>query len=197
MKCEEKRKMLSRVATNLSRREFLCRSCNGIGALALAGMLAEDLGADTPLLNPLAPKPQHLPRKAKHCIFMFMAGGASQIDTFDYKPNLKSTQISVYPCCRDSPGRSKGSSKLPIAPFPAPGTSNNMDNRGDISRRFSLILGSVPMTWPLFSASKWITTITDRRRCTSIQDRRCREVHPLDLGSATGWEVQTRTCPPM
>ena len=42
MKCEEKREMLSRVAT-MSRREFLGRSCNGIGALALAGMLAEDL----------------------------------------------------------------------------------------------------------------------------------------------------------
>ena len=61
-----------------SRRDFLCRSCNGIGALALAGLLAEDLTA-APEANPMAVKPAHLPRKAKQCIFMFMAGGVSQM----------------------------------------------------------------------------------------------------------------------
>jgi hypothetical protein len=68
-----------------SRREFLRRSCNGIGTVALAGMFADELAADA---NPMAPRPQHFPRKAKHCIFLFMAGGVSQIDTFDYKPAL-------------------------------------------------------------------------------------------------------------
>jgi hypothetical protein len=71
-----------------TRREFLCRSCNGIGALALAGILAEDLGAAGDL-NPMKVKPSHFPRKAKRCIFLFMAGGVSQIDTFDYKPALE------------------------------------------------------------------------------------------------------------
>lgn len=119
MKCEEERKMLSRVTTNLSRREFLCRSCNGIGALALAGMLAEDLRADTPLLNPLAPKPQHLPRKAKHCIFMFMAGGASQIDTFDYKPNLKKYANQRLPLLPGLSGEIEGFLKAPHRAIPS------------------------------------------------------------------------------
>ena len=71
----------------LSRRDFLCRSCNGIGALALAGMLADELPAGTPAPAGL-PLP-HSGRKAKHCIFMFMAGGVSHVDSFDYKPALQ------------------------------------------------------------------------------------------------------------
>ena len=34
----------------------------------------------------MLPKPQHLPAKAKRCIFLFMEGGVSQMDLFDYKP---------------------------------------------------------------------------------------------------------------
>ena len=33
-------------------------------------------------------KPQHHPAKAKNCIFLFMEGGVSQMDTFEYKPAL-------------------------------------------------------------------------------------------------------------
>ena len=42
----------------------------------------------TPTRNPLAPKPPHHPAKAKSCIFLFMEGGVSQMDTFEYKPAL-------------------------------------------------------------------------------------------------------------
>jgi len=38
--------------------------------------------------DPLAPRPQHFPAKAKHCIFLFMFGGPSQMDLFDPKPEL-------------------------------------------------------------------------------------------------------------
>jgi hypothetical protein len=38
--------------------------------------------------NPLAPKPTHFPARAKRVIFMFMAGGPSQLDLFDHKPML-------------------------------------------------------------------------------------------------------------
>ena len=72
-----------------SRRDFLCRSWNGIGSLALAGMLADELQARPDPINPLTPREQHLPRKAKRCIFLFMGGGVSHIDTFDYKPALQ------------------------------------------------------------------------------------------------------------
>jgi hypothetical protein len=39
--------------------------------------------------NPLAPKPVHFPARAKRVIFLFMQGGPSHVDTFDYKPLLE------------------------------------------------------------------------------------------------------------
>jgi hypothetical protein len=46
-------------------------------------------GADAPkLVNPFAPKPPHFPARAKNIIYLFMAGGPSQLELFDYKPKL-------------------------------------------------------------------------------------------------------------
>ena len=60
------------------RREFLRRSGVGFGALALADLLrAEDAGTGT-----------HFPATAKRVIFLFQAGGPSQLDLFDPKPML-------------------------------------------------------------------------------------------------------------
>jgi hypothetical protein len=74
-----------------SRRELLGRCWNGIGQLALAGLVADALAAaqKDPLPNPWAPRAPHFPAKAKSCIFLFMSGGVSQVDTFDYKPELE------------------------------------------------------------------------------------------------------------
>src|SRR5262245_11491059 len=74
-----------------SRREFLQRVGNGFGLLALAGLLEQDgrLFAATPAPpNPLAPKQPHFPAKARSVIWLFMNGGPSQVDTWDYKPEL-------------------------------------------------------------------------------------------------------------
>ena len=76
------------IERTISRRDLLCRAWNGLGTVALAGMLSEEVDAASGLVSPMAVKPQHLARKAKHCIFLFMAGGVSQVDTFDYKPSL-------------------------------------------------------------------------------------------------------------
>ena len=66
-----------------NRRQFLMRSCGGLGALAVSSMLQ---GADK--ANPLAPKtPDHKPT-AKSVIWLFMEGGPSHIDLFDPKPEL-------------------------------------------------------------------------------------------------------------
>ena len=70
----------------MSRREMLRSSSAGFGSLALAAMLAEEARAKD---NPLAVKQPHFPLKAKRVIFLFMHGGPSQVDTFDYKPLLK------------------------------------------------------------------------------------------------------------
>src|SRR5438270_11777359 len=73
----------------LSRRELLRRGGNGFAALALAGLLAEESrGEAIDPRNPLAPRPGHFPAKARRVIFLFMHGGPSQVDTFDYKPLL-------------------------------------------------------------------------------------------------------------
>ena len=75
-----------------TRREMLSRAGGGFGSLALAGLLADQglLADSTPTaLSPLAARPAHFAPKAKSVIFLFMYGGPSHIDLFDYKPALK------------------------------------------------------------------------------------------------------------
>jgi hypothetical protein len=80
-----------------TRREFLWESGCGFGAAALVSLLSGDgffarrATASTitnSFANPLAPKPAPLPAKAKSVIYLFMYGGPSHIDTFDYKPAM-------------------------------------------------------------------------------------------------------------
>lgn len=73
-----------------SRRQMLRQSAVGFGYLALSALLAEEAAAGkTPSPNPLAPKPPHFPARAKRVIFLFMKGGPSHVDTFDFKPLLQ------------------------------------------------------------------------------------------------------------
>ncbi|HEY4261998.1 MAG TPA: DUF1501 domain-containing protein [Schlesneria sp.] len=80
-----------------TRREFLWQTGGGFAGTALAGMLQQDgffssaaRAAEGPAhQNPLAPKEPHFLPKAKRVIFLFMYGGPSHIDTFDYKPAMK------------------------------------------------------------------------------------------------------------
>jgi hypothetical protein len=69
-----------------SRRQMLQHSAVGFGWLALGSLLAE---ANPPSDDPLVPKKPHFPARAKRVIFLFMKGGPSHVDTFDYKPALK------------------------------------------------------------------------------------------------------------
>ncbi|HEY6169734.1 MAG TPA: DUF1501 domain-containing protein, partial [Verrucomicrobiae bacterium] len=76
-----------------SRREFLRRSGAGAGLLGLAALLRENglLAAEQPKLgpNPLSPRAPHFKTRAKSIIWLFMNGGQSQVDTWDYKPELE------------------------------------------------------------------------------------------------------------
>src|ERR1700730_13872411 len=67
-----------------NRREFLMRSCGGLGALAVSSMLQ---GADRP--DPLALKKADHEPTAKPIIFLFLGAGPSHIDIFDPKPELQ------------------------------------------------------------------------------------------------------------
>ena len=70
-----------------NRREFIRDGFCGFGTLAMASMLRRER-ARAASLNPLAPKQPHHEAKAKAVIFLFMAGGPSQVETFDPKPLL-------------------------------------------------------------------------------------------------------------
>jgi hypothetical protein len=70
-----------------SRRELLKVAACGFGHLALLGLASERASAGP--ANPLAPRPPHFRPKAKRIIFLFMQGGVSQVDSFDYKPSLE------------------------------------------------------------------------------------------------------------
>src|SRR3989442_1670097 len=77
---------------NHTRRRFLRNSGCSLGAIALANLLAKDgrsAPAETPSVNPLAPKSPQFPPTAKNVIFLFMSGGPSQLDLFDPKPELQ------------------------------------------------------------------------------------------------------------
>ena len=67
----------------MTRRQALRTAACGFGSLALTGMLAAQ-SKD----NPLAPRSPHLQPRAKRIIFLFMQGGVSHVDSFDYKPHL-------------------------------------------------------------------------------------------------------------
>jgi hypothetical protein len=77
----------------LTRRHLLRRAGLGFGSVALASLLSNDARAneaDVNATNPLAPKPPHNPTaKAKAVIWLFMNGGPSQVDTWDFKPELQ------------------------------------------------------------------------------------------------------------
>ncbi|BDC47981.1 sulfatase [Bryobacterales bacterium F-183] len=79
----------------LSRRELLRVSSTGFGSLALASMLHGASSAD-----PMAVKTPHFKPRAKRVIFLFMHGGPSQVDTFDYKPLLKRDHGKPLPFAR-------------------------------------------------------------------------------------------------
>ncbi|MBW3598079.1 MAG: DUF1501 domain-containing protein [Planctomycetes bacterium] len=77
------------------RREFLYSLGASLGSVALSSLLS----AEEPTYrgaNPLAPKSGHLPAKAKSCIFLFMEGGPSHIDTFDPKPKLREMHLQEF-----------------------------------------------------------------------------------------------------
>src|SRR5215203_3796459 len=89
--------------TFATRRSFLTRTGSGCGLLALTSLLdQEGLLAANPVgsgqsavgsqksnaANPLAPHKGHLPSNVKSVIWLFMNGGPSQVDTWDYKPEL-------------------------------------------------------------------------------------------------------------
>src|SRR5882757_11110223 len=72
----------------ICRRSFLGQSAVGLGGLALASLLGRARGAVLP---------SHFPAKAKRVIHLCMAGGPSQLESLDYKPELKKLDGKPFP----------------------------------------------------------------------------------------------------
>ena len=85
-----------------NRRSFLGSLGSGFGSVALAAMAAEQAVTAGPAVSPLAPKAPHFAPKAKRVILLWMQGGPSQMDLFDYKPRLKSEAGKPVPFKLDS-----------------------------------------------------------------------------------------------
>jgi len=75
----------------LTRRHFFGRCSLGLGSIALASLLDRNARGAVPgaQTHPLEPRPSHHPARAKNVIYLFMAGGPSQLELFDYKPRLR------------------------------------------------------------------------------------------------------------
>ncbi|HIF32812.1 MAG TPA: DUF1501 domain-containing protein [Planctomycetaceae bacterium] len=78
-------------SSTTSRRNFLRATSCGFGSLALSAMLQQQAATETSRddgKSPLAARRPHFPPRAKRIIFLFMSGGPSQMDLYDYKPEL-------------------------------------------------------------------------------------------------------------
>ena len=121
----------NRLNQKLDRRHFLTKTSLGLGALAVGSLIRQS--AAVWLLRPKPPMSlagdtqeamlkalPHFAPKAKRVVYLFMSGGPSQFETFDYKPKLASMFAQPLP---DSvrkgqrlTGMSANQSSLPIAP---------------------------------------------------------------------------------
>lgn len=86
---------------SISRRHFLLESAAGLGAFALGGLIGCSSNVEKKVagavFDPLAPKPSHFPGKAKRVIYLHMAGAPSQLELFDYKPELVKLNNQLCP----------------------------------------------------------------------------------------------------
>ncbi len=96
-----------------SRRQFLASAGAGFGAVALSAMTGRPAFAGG-AANPAAAKIPHALGRAKSVIFLFMEGGPSHLDTFDYKPLLNQLDGQPLPSSFDQPVLAMGEYGAPI-----------------------------------------------------------------------------------
>ncbi len=127
-------KEFEKLNSMLDRRQFLTRTSLGLGAMAIGTLLGKslfgnDIGSASRIVTPAATASMeedilkaipHFAPKAKRIVYLFMSGGPSQFETFDYKPGLAGMRGEGLP---DSvrkgqrlTGMSANQSILPVAP---------------------------------------------------------------------------------
>ena len=102
----------------LNRRAFLGEMGTGLGSIALACLLMESQsGASTTSQNPVAPHPPHFPAKAKRVLQIFCPGAVSQMDTFEYKPELQKRHGEAMPGLTGASSFQGGNGNLMRSPW--------------------------------------------------------------------------------
>jgi hypothetical protein len=103
------------ISDTFSRRDMLQRTCTGFGMTALAGLLGQSAFAQSQIASPKSQIPlplSHIAPRAKRCIFLFMNGGPSHLDTFDPKPAL-AKYAGQHPDTQKYRKAAKGAGYLP------------------------------------------------------------------------------------
>ena len=174
----------------MNRRELLSTWGCGFGMLALQAMLAEEAAAKP---DPLAPKAPHHPPRAKRVIFLWMQGGPSQVDMFDYKPALERRDGEALPYSmptnRAMPGVAYTRLMGPIAKFAPAGESGILvsDLLPELSRHVDDLC--------VLKAMEADSEPTPRRSGSFTREPRSLSARPSDRGSPTGWGRRTATFP--
>lgn len=119
---------------SLSRRQFLCRSAGGLGALALSSLFGSNRGHASP--------PRYAP-KAKRVIYLFQSGGPPQMDLLDYKPHLNRVHGQEIPESVFNGQRLNGIT-AGQASFPAAGSSFSFRRHGQSGLWLSEVFQHLP-----------------------------------------------------
>jgi hypothetical protein len=108
------------LAQRLNRRLFLARSGLGLGALALGSLLGHDAARSATAGDAPGGVLPHFPAKARRVIYLFQSGAPSQLDLFDYKPELRERRGIDLPDSVRMGQRittmTSGQKRLPVAP---------------------------------------------------------------------------------
>ncbi len=136
---------LKKVEQLVDRRQFLTKTSLGLGAMALGSLMGSNnlfasSGQENPVsgVNGIPGLPHHAP-KAKRIIYLFQSGGPSQLETFDYKPNLVDLQGQDLPASVRQGQRLTGMSAAQTA-FPMTSSIFKFDQYGESRKWVSELL---------------------------------------------------------
>lgn len=135
------------IFTARSRRDFLRLTGGGFGSMALSALCAANT---VNKVSPLAPKPPHYAPRAKRVIFLWMQGGPSHMDLFDYKPRLAKEGGNKFPIALpknyEAPGIGRNLLMSPISTFSRQGKaglmmSDMLPHLGKVSEELCILNG--------------------------------------------------------
>ncbi len=176
----------------LTRRDALKNIGCGFGYLALAGMANKAAAAVTK--NPLAAKAPHFKPKAKRVIFIFMQGGPSHVDTFDYKPTLIQRDGEMRDFFDSRKIANSGTKAATQQRIMKPMWDFSLVRAGGGHRIFSPRRPSTPMNFASSSPCRRKVSRMDRPRYFCIRGRRISSAPQWGHGSPTAWVRRTTTC---